>query len=180
MGSGDGSLERIEKPCRSYAELAIENGPMTLCCFGYELGIGGNPYILSSGIWYSVSVDFLKKVNNVVAKIAQPATVLPAWDGKEREGVYNARCAKGKGFTSFDAKNLRYGGGQSQLEFCDILHLDSQTLYFAKIASRSSGMSHLLEQVRRTAELLFSQDQSYRDELIANIKSTTRGSTQSG
>jgi uncharacterized protein (TIGR04141 family) len=95
--------------------------------------------------------------------------------GKEREGAYNARCAKAKGYTSFDAKNLRYGGGQSQLEFCDVLHLASRTLYFAKIASRSSGMSHLLEQVRRTAELLFSQDQGYRDELIAIIKKHYKG-----
>jgi uncharacterized protein (TIGR04141 family) len=56
----------------------------------------------------------------------------------------------------------------------------SQTLYFAKIASRSSGMSHLLEQVRRTTELLFGQDQSYRDELIAIVKRTTKDSTQNG
>lgn len=144
-------------------------------CFGYELTYGGSQYILSSGIWYSVSLDFLKKINASVAKIAAPGTVLPAWDGKEREGAYNARCAKAKGYTSFDAKNLRYGGGQSQLEFCDVLHLASRTLYFAKIASRSSGMSHLLEQVRRTSELLFSQDQSYRDELIAIIKKHYKG-----
>ena len=144
-------------------------------CFGYELTYGGSTFILSSGIWYSVSLDFLRKINNAVAKIAAPATVLPAWDGKEREGAYNARCARATGYTSFDAKNLRYGGGQSQLEFCDVLHLASRTLYFAKIASRSSGMSHLLEQVRRTAELLFSQDQSYRDELIAIIKKHYKG-----
>jgi len=144
-------------------------------CFGYELTYGGDQFILSSGIWYSVSLAFLKKINSAVAKIPAPATVLPAWDGKEREGAYNARCAKAKGYTSFDAKNLRYGGGLSQLEFCDVLHLADRTLYFAKIASRSSGMSHLLEQVRRTSELLFSQDQSYRDELIEIIKKHHKG-----
>jgi uncharacterized protein (TIGR04141 family) len=144
-------------------------------CLGYELTYGADQYILSSGIWYSVSLDFLKKINAAVAKIPAPATTLPAWDGQEREGVYNARCAMAEGYTSFDAKNLRFGGGQSQLEFCDILHLATRTLYFAKIASRSSGMSHLLEQVRRTAELLFSQDQSYRDELIEIVKKHHKG-----
>lgn len=144
-------------------------------CFGYELSYSGSQYILSSGIWYSVSSDFLKKVNAAIAKIPGPATRLPAWNGTDREGVYNAGCGGRKGFTAFDAKNLRYGGGQSQLEFCDVLHLGSRTLFFAKIPSRSSGMSHLLEQVRRTAELLFSQDQSYRDELIGKIKKHYRG-----
>jgi uncharacterized protein (TIGR04141 family) len=144
-------------------------------CFGYELSHSGNQYILSSGIWYSVSSDFLTKVNATVKKIPAPLTVLSAWNGTEREGVYNARCGRLKGFAGFDAKNLRYGGGQSQLEFCDTLHLASRTLFFAKIPSRSSGMSHLLEQVRRTADLLFSQDQSYRDELTTLIKQHHKG-----
>jgi uncharacterized protein (TIGR04141 family) len=43
--------------------------------------------------------------------------------------------------------------------------LKTKTLLFAKIASKSSGMSHLVEQVRRTAELLFSTDAGYRREL---------------
>jgi uncharacterized protein (TIGR04141 family) len=144
-------------------------------CFGYELSHGGSQYILSSGIWYSVSSDFLTKVNAAIKKIPAPTTLLPPWNGTEREGVYNARSGQLNGFASFDAKNLRYGGGQSQLEFCDILHLSSRTLYFAKIPSRSSGMSHLLEQVRRTAELLFSQDQNYRHELTTVIKKHHKG-----
>lgn len=144
-------------------------------CFGYELSHGGSEYILSSGIWYSVSSDFLTKVNAAVKKIPSPQTILPAWNGTEREGAYNARCGKLNGFAGFDAKNLRYGGGQSQLEFCDVLHLFSKTLFFAKIASRSSGMSHLLEQVRRTAELLFSQDQGYRSELTTAIRKYHKG-----
>lgn len=36
-------------------------------------------------------------------------------------------------------------------------------------------MSHLLEQVQRTAELLFSQDQSYRRELSTLIEKVHKG-----
>jgi uncharacterized protein (TIGR04141 family) len=144
-------------------------------CFGYELAYGGSQYILSSGIWYGVSSDFIAKVNAAIKKIPAPTTVLPLWNGTEREGTYNARCGRLNGFTGFDAKNLRYGGGQSQLEFCDFLHFSSRTLFFAKIPSHSSGMSHLLEQVRRTAALLFSQDQSYRHELTTLIKKHHKG-----
>jgi uncharacterized protein (TIGR04141 family) len=144
-------------------------------CFGYELSFSGNQYILSAGIWYSVALDFLAKVNKAVKNIPPSTTGLPAWDEIEREGAYNLRCGQSPGFVSFDAKNLRFGGGQSQLEFCDILHLETRTLFFAKIPTRSSGMSHLLEQVRRTTELFFSQDQDYRRELAAKIKQHYKG-----
>lgn len=55
------------------------------------------------------------------------------------------------------------------------LHMRSKTLYFVKIASKSSGMSHLVEQVRRTAELFFSSDGTYRQELIKVFKKQHKG-----
>lgn len=134
-------------------------------CFGYELSFGGKHYVLSSGMWWEVSQDFLARVNKEVAGIRPPEVVLPAWNQVESEGDYNERCAQTAGFTFYDAKKLFYGGGHSQLEFCDVLHLNSKTLYFAKIPTKSSGMSHLLEQVRRTTELFFSPDNDYRKEL---------------
>jgi uncharacterized protein (TIGR04141 family) len=70
---------------------------------------------------------------------------------------------------------LRYGGGQSKLEFCDILHLKSRTLFFAKIPTKSSGMSHLVEQVRRTTEMFFAADDAYRRELVRITKQYHKG-----
>jgi len=134
-------------------------------CFGYELSFGGKQYILSSGMWWEVSQDFLMKVNREVNSIRPPRIALPVWNQVESEGEYNERCAQAAGFSFYDAKKLWYGGGRSQLEFCDVLHLDSKTLYFAKIPTQSSGMSHLVEQVRRTTELFFSPDDGYRKEL---------------
>ncbi|PZN34688.1 MAG: hypothetical protein DIU71_01890, partial [Proteobacteria bacterium] len=43
-------------------------------------------------------------------------------------------------------------------------------LFFAKIPSRSSDCSHLVEQVRRTVELLFSVDDSFRKGLMKTMK----------
>ncbi len=144
-------------------------------CFGYEMGLDGRQYILSSGVWYEVVVEFLKKINNAASTIAGPGVTLPAWDGSESEPEYNLRCGKRPGFLHFDTKNIYYGGNQSKFEFCDLLHMKSKTLYFAKIASKSSGMSHLVEQVRRTAELLFSTDGTYRQELIKIFKKQHKG-----
>jgi uncharacterized protein (TIGR04141 family) len=73
------------------------------------------------------------------------------------------------------AKKLWYGCGQSQFEFCDLPHLKSKTLYFAKIPAKSSGMSHLAEQVRRTTDLFFSPDDEYRKELRRLTKVQHKG-----
>jgi len=144
-------------------------------CFGYELSFGGKHYILSSGLWWEVSQDFLTRVNKEVTGLCPPQIALPAWNQVESEGNYNERCAQAAGFTFYDAKKLWYGGGQSQLEFCDVLHLNSKTLYFAKIPTKSSGMSHLVEQVRRTTELFFSPDDEYRKELKRLTKVLHKG-----
>lgn len=139
-------------------------------CFTYELTFGGAPYVLSSGAWYEVVTHFVTRVNRYIAKIAGPSVQLPAWNQVETEPEYNERCGGRPGFLHFDSADVLFGGGQSKFEFCDFLHVPSKTLYFAKIASKSSGMSHLVEQVRRTTELLFSTDGTYRAELIKVFK----------
>jgi len=144
-------------------------------CFGYELTLNQRQYILSSGLWYEVDADFIARINALAKKLPPPKEMLPAWDGKSDEGQYNAKCGKRAGFLHFDAKNILYGGGQSKFEFCDVLHLGSKTLYFAKIANKSSGVSHLVEQVRRTAELLFSEDGEFRKAVQQSIKKHHKG-----
>jgi uncharacterized protein (TIGR04141 family) len=124
-------------------------------------------YFLSSGRWYKVVSDFVEKVNTYLTReIKAPAFRLPEWNQAEQdEPAYNRRCGALHGFLHFDTRNVHLGGDHSKFEFCDFLDTRSKTLYFAKIASKSSGMSHLVEQVRRTAELLFDTDQAYRDKL---------------
>jgi uncharacterized protein (TIGR04141 family) len=135
-------------------------------CFGYELSYGGKSYFLSSGVWYEVVSDFVGRVNTyITTQIGAPDFRLPRWDQAEDEAGYNRRCGALQGFLHFDTRNVQFGGGYSRFEFCDFLDTRTKTLYFAKIASKSSGMSHLVEQVRRTAELLFDTDQAYRNEL---------------
>lgn len=63
-----------------------------------------------------------------------------------------------------------YGGGQSRFEFCDLMHPVTKRLYFVKVASKSSGMSHLVEQTRRTVELFFGPDPGFRKALEKKMK----------
>lgn len=112
--------------------------------------------------------------------IPPPKIALPAWNDVESEGEFNLRCGKIAAFYGFDAKNIVFGGGKSKFEFCDIFHPKSSTPYFAKIPSKSSGMSHLVEQVRRTAELLFSADGAYRKELTKAFQRYHNGADTAG
>jgi uncharacterized protein (TIGR04141 family) len=138
-------------------------------CFGCEVSHGGAPFVLSSGTWYEVVQEFLNKINRIVKEIPTSTVNLPTWNQVEDEGEYNERCGKLSGFSHFDAKTVMFGGAQSKFEFCDLLHMKSKTLFFVKIASKSSGMSHLLEQVRRTSELFFSVDGGFRRKLSKSI-----------
>jgi uncharacterized protein (TIGR04141 family) len=135
-------------------------------CFGYELSYGGQQYILSSGNWYEVVKQFILQTNRIANGIPTPKAKLVLWNHGENERAYNIRCAEERGFLFFDAKNVIFGGNHSKFEFCDFLDLKTKTLFFVKIPTQSSGMSHLVEQTRRTAELLFSTDDGYRKELV--------------
>jgi len=136
-------------------ENAVELGDCTAFdCFGYETSISMQPYILSSGAWYEAVPTFVSRINRTVAQIPAPPFPLLSWDGVDDEGTYNLKCHQAdKAFLHFDKTNVWYGGAQSRFEFCDLMHLKSRTLYFVKVPSRSSGMSHLVEQVRRSVEL---------------------------
>lgn len=159
-------------PIHLLDEDANEAGECTAYdCFGYEVDFNSQPHILSSGIWYEAVPNFVTKINGVIDYLQPPTHRLAAWNGTDEEEVYNAGCATAdKTLLHFDADNVWYGGGSSQFEFCDLMHLPSKTLYFAKIPSRSSHMSHLVEQVRRTVSLFFNPDAGFRTALNKKVK----------
>lgn len=129
------------------------------------------PYVLSQGTWYQTNSSF---ANDVIAKLKVLAKKLPSqrllpWAAPEYEGVYNSRNVTGN-MVHFDAKLVHFGGGQSKFEFCDLMDPTTRTLYFVKIAVNSSHMSHLAEQIRRTAELFFAADPKFRAALAKVVK----------
>lgn len=139
-------------------------------CFGVEVSLNGQPFILSSGIWYEAKRQFVQDTNQVMLSLKAPPCSLPAWNTTDDEGTYNAgACVKDKSLWLFDKKLVPIGGGHSRLEFCDLMHWPTRTLYFVKQPTASAGLSHLCEQVRRTAENFFSVDDTFRKKLSANI-----------
>jgi uncharacterized protein (TIGR04141 family) len=132
-------------------------------CFGYETSFAGRIYILSSGTWYEVVEHFRKRIEDAIKHIPKGSACLPKWDGKEHEDKYNERCGNVSPFLNCDRKIILYGGNQSKFEFCDLVNLADSTLFFSKIVLKSSGMSHFVEQIRRTTELLHSADGAFRE-----------------
>jgi uncharacterized protein (TIGR04141 family) len=135
-------------------------------CLGYEVTSGGRQHIISSGQWYAANTQFINGIDAVLSAIGAPTFTLPAWDGKKNEAEYNVICCKkGSGRLHFDKDIIHYGGKQSKFEFCDFMDPKNKILFFAKIPSRSSDCSHLVEQVSRTVELMFSSDGGFRSKL---------------
>lgn len=134
-------------------------------CLGYEVSQGRTPYILSSGTWYKAEAKFVNGVGSQLKLLTETEISLPSWDGILHEMEYNKKCCSTNGMILMDRKIIHYGGDQSKFEFCDFMNLKKRTLFFAKIAAQSSGCSHLVEQVKRTIELLFGPDCGFRQKL---------------
>jgi uncharacterized protein (TIGR04141 family) len=131
-------------------------------CLGYEVSLGGEAYVLSSGLWYRADGKFTNGIDAAIGGLAASGLVLPTSKGGELEGPYNERCCKASAFTLMDKKLVHFGGKQSKFEFCDFMNVKKRMLFCAKIPSSSSDCSHLTEQCRRTLELFFSSDPDFR------------------
>lgn len=139
-------------------------------CFGVEVSLQGRSFVLSSGVWYEAKHQFVVETNALISGLALAPYPLPAWAPPEDEGTYNAGVpGKDGSLWLFDKKLVGFGGGKSKFEFCDLMHLNSKTLYFVKHPSSSASVSHLCEQVRRTVELFFSADGAFRKNLADKI-----------
>lgn len=145
-------------------------------CMGVEVTHGGITHVLSSGSWYAADRQFIASTNQVLGTIGAPALNLLAWNSVDHEGPYNEKAANADpDLWLFDKELVQFGGGSSRFEFCDLMHLPSKTLYFVKHPTGSAGVSHLCEQVRRTAETFFDTDSTYRQKLAARVNAVGKG-----
>ena len=131
-------------------------------CFGYEVSLHGDAFVLSSGQWYRAETKFTKSVDKTIAGLTPTTQNLPPATVGEKEGPYNLRCRQVPGILVMDKKLVHYGGNRSKFEFCDFMNIKKRTLFCAKIPIASSDCSHLTEQSRRTLELFFSSDKEFR------------------
>ena len=95
-----------------------------------------------------MAADFVAVVNQAYAAIPNYQVELPKYND-ESEGRYNERVLKempGQ-FVLMDKKDIWYGGGQSQIEFCDLFSIDKDIIHVKRYGA-SSVLSHLFAQGR--------------------------------
>lgn len=133
-------------------------------CLYCELDIENHTCLLNGGKWYEIENDFVKTVNNSYSDIPDYEITLPKYND-ESEGEYNERVAKAMPdkFALMDRKNIPYGGGQSKIEFCDLLYLTQDIIHIKRYGS-SSVLSHLFAQGRISGEL-FQMESDFRNKV---------------
>jgi uncharacterized protein (TIGR04141 family) len=130
-------------------------------CLHVELDRDGDSYLLSGGKWYRLTRDFVQEVNDAFARLPRYKHNLPPYDDPT-ETAYNECVAKSDPdrYALMDRKDIPYGGGHGQVEFCDLL-IDRRDILHIKRYGASSVLSHLFSQALVSGEL-FQTDPQFR------------------
>lgn len=132
----------------------------------------GKTYLLSNGNWFEIEKNFAQQVNNEYRITLKKAasTVLPVYNHKN-ENDYNKSVAEQSGkFCCMDRKNIFYGGGKSQVEFCDLFTNDKRIIHVKRYGG-SSVLSHLFAQGSVSSEL-FLTDKNFRSKVNEKLSTS--------
>lgn len=133
-------------------------------CLYAEVRQGSDVFLLTGGRWYRVAPVFVQKVDREVAAIRPTNVALPKFShAGEQEFNVDAQRSDPSNIALMDRKNIPYGGGPSQIEFCD-LYTKSCVMLHVKRYQGSSVLSHLFAQ-GVVAGTLFAQDADFRKAL---------------
>ncbi|MFA6306119.1 MAG: TIGR04141 family sporadically distributed protein [Candidatus Gracilibacteria bacterium] len=150
-------------------------------CIYAEIDDGGEKFILTNNSWYKVDTEYVSKVDTAYKNVSEYSGNLPSYDvsvfggtGKDKgEAGYNKICCDTDSVNRFlmdggnDKKKLiYYGGGHSQIEFCDIFTKKKEIIHVKRYGG-SSSLSHLFQQGLVSGEM-FRQDQPFR--ILVNDK----------
>lgn len=143
-------------------------------CLYAEIGHNGAKYVLNDGKWFRVEPDFVKKTDDAYALIPMSKLILPVYQ-HDGEGEYNADVAE-KHPDQFalldDKQKVFHGGGQGQIEICDLFGVDKNFIHIKRYG-KSSVLSHLFSQGFVSGQLI-QLDPEFRkkvkDKLPADFK----------
>lgn len=128
-------------------------------CLYAEIEIKDRVFMLNAGKWYSIAKTFTEDVQRSIEKIPTCDLKIPAYEDNS-ESVYNKRVAGlyPTNFSLVDREIIRHGGGQGQIEFCDLYSKDRDIIHLKRYTS-SSTLSHLFSQAVVSGELWRSDPQ---------------------
>lgn len=142
-------------------------------CICGEVDLDGGTYLLSRGHWYKVASDYVSEVNAFYEQTQIIDLGLPEYnDGTE--GAYNKRVAEGnpKEFALMDQKEIMIGGGQSRVEFCDLMGRSKDLIHIKRYGG-AGALSHLFAQGVVSGEA-FVEDERFRKQLNERLPEAFR------
>lgn len=141
-------------------------------CLYAEVHDEDDVFLLTGGRWYRVARQFVRKIDEDIARLSATTYELPPYSA-ESEQEYNAVVAEAsEEIALMDNRKIWYGGGASQIEFCD-LFIQRRTLLHVKRYGASSVLSHLFSQGVVSATL-FVQDGGFREEVRRKLEPAHR------
>lgn len=144
-----------------------------LRCLQAEVQLDDKSYLLSAGKWYEVDHDFVDRIDAIVRAIPVDNLGLPEYQDKS-EGAYNERVvsqSEGR-LALLDKDNIRYGGGQGQIEFCDLYSRERDLIHLKRYSS-SATLSHLFSQAAVSGES-FKSDVEFRRKVNGKLPTAFR------
>lgn len=147
-------------------------------CLYAELRTEEELFLLTGGQWYQVARSFVRRVDRDVDQLPETHHDLPPY-GHDNEAHYNRAVAESNESAALmDRKNIRYGGGASAIEFCD-LFIEKRALIHVKRYGGSSALSHLFSQGLISATL-FAQDSDFRTQVRKKLSPGHRSGVPEG
>lgn len=141
-------------------------------CLYAELRQDDGVFLLTGGRWYQVERRFARRIDHEIAQLRATDYELPPWE-RQSEREYNEAVARRDiAVALMDGKNIRHGGGASQVEFCDLL-IEGRTLLHVKRYGGADVLSHLFAQGVISATL-FLQDQEFRRKVREKLEPAYR------
>lgn len=136
-------------------------------CVYAEVRRGNDVFLLTGGRWYRVASQFVMRVDADVAQVPSSGYDLPTYR-HESEEAYNRDVAlRDPDVALMDRRTVRYGGGSSQIEFCD-LFVGKRKMLHVKRFGGSSVLSHLFSQ-GVVSGTLFVEDREFRREVRGKL-----------
>lgn len=124
-----------------------------LDCLSADISLGSDRFLISDGTFFAVRQEFIAMVDDTIQDLTHTSISLPCYRGGD-EGDWNSSVAAGnpEEFVCLDGSLVRLQG-ETPFEPADLAHV-SGSLIHAKRKGRSSALSHLFVQARRSCQLL--------------------------
>lgn len=143
-------------------------------CIYAEIDRQGKTFLLNGGRWYQVASDYVREVDQAIQSIQESGTIQFPEYNDPNETAYNRRVQQmhRSTFALMDRRTVRYGGGRSRIEFCDLYSRRGEMVHVKRYGG-SSSLSHLFAQ-GAVAATLFLNDHHFRRELNRVLPSSHR------